>query len=398
VTKISERLRQGFSLLALGAFAVASIGCGQLTIRTWVTIVEGEENSSGYIQLHVPPPAVRDPDPIEDLQGGMLTFIQLDTRQVLGNMTGVIVLEDIRIAGSVPTLVGPLCTWNDPEGDSSGTFTVNLLAGSSNTELFMDGKAYDSVSKAFGLPPVDFENPVDFDLGGALDPAAFLDGINAGTVEGLFDTQTSMANTMTVLGAEADFVLDLTLTNGPLPPVFDENLLNFCGEYFDQQGAALFYGINAKSTYLFTRGDEPLDPLAIPLAELDAVPGDTLRITRVGTYSPLSLFMDGTDTQVAGVFSATDTVLPYTQGHRVPDAIDAGVNFLSPPYWTCFLIFCLAVPVTDIPEDFGIDPQVDVVVPDGAEYLIVAPVVPELHWKDNSGLSFGVEIEVNPGV
>ena len=28
---------------------------------------------------------------------------------------------------------------------------------------------------------------------------------------------------------------------------------------------------------------------------------------------------------------------------------------------------------------------------------VVAPVVADLHWKDNSGLSFGVDIEVNPG-
>jgi hypothetical protein len=56
------------------------------------------------------------------------------------------------------------------------------------------------------------------------------------------------------------------------------------------------------------------------------------------------------------------------------------------------------LPATDIPEDFNIDPEVDVVVPEGAEYLIVAPIVADLHWKDNSGLAFGVDIEVNPGI
>jgi hypothetical protein len=393
--RTSRCFRGGFSLIALGVFAATSIGCGQLTMRTWVTIVEGEENTSGYIQLLLPtnPP----PNPILDLQGGMLTSVQLDTRDVLGAMIGVIALEDIRIAGDVPTLVGPLCTWNDPDGTSGGTFKMNFLAGTSESEMLMDAKAQTSLSDTLGMPPVDFENAVDFDLGGAMDPAAFLDALNAGTVDGMFATQTSMTNTMNVLGIAAEFAMDLTLTNGPLPPVFDEDLLAYCGHYFDEQGKALYYGINSKSTYLFTRGDQPVDPLAISLAELGAIPGDTLRITRVGTHATLSLLMDGDLTQVAGVFSATDTVLPSSEAHRIPDAIDAGVNFLSPAYWSCIFVFCFPVPATDIPEDFGIDPEVDVVVPEGAEYLIVAPIVADLHWMDNSGLAFGVDIEVNPG-
>ncbi len=394
--RMGKRLRGGLSLIALGVFAVASIGCGQLTIRTWVTIVE--EESGGYIQLHVPPPAPQpDPHPIENLQGGMLTYVQLDTREVLGTMNGIIVLEDVRIAGLSPTLVGPLCTWNDPEGDSSGTFTMDLLGGTSETELFLDAKAYDSLSKVLGLDPVDVETPVDFDLGGALDIAAFLDAFSAGTVEGMFATQTSLVSEIEILQFEADFAIDLTLDNGPLPPVFDPALLSFCGEYFDQQGTALFHGLNSKSSYLLARGDEPVEPLVIPLAELDAGAGDTLRLTAVGTYADSTLFRDGDETRVAGVFSATDTVLPPGEEVRIPDAIDAGEDYKTPHYWTCFLFICIPYPSTDIPEDFRIDPEVDVVVPEGAEYLIVAPIVPELHWKDNSGLSFGVDIEVNPG-
>jgi len=399
--RTSRGFRGSLSLIALGVFAATSIGCGQLTMRTWVTIVEGEENTTGYIQLLLPtnPP----PNPILNLQGGMLTSVQLDTRDVLGAMIGVIALEDIRIAGDVPSLVGPLCTWNDPDGASGGTFKMNFLAGTSESEMFMDAKAQTLLSASlpppFGpLPTVDFENAVDFDLGGAMDPAAFLDAINAGTVDGMFATQTSMTNTMSVMGTDAEFAMDLTLTNGPLPPVFDEYLLSFCGDYFDEQGKALYYGINSKSTYLFTRGDQPVDPLAISLAELGAVPGDTLRITRVGTHATLPLLMDGDLTRVAGVFSATDTVLPSSAAHRIPDAIDAGVNYLSPPYWSCIFFFCLPLPATDIPQDFGIDPEVDVVVPEGAEYLIVAPIVADLHWMDNSGLAFGVDIEVNPEI
>ena len=101
--RMGKRLRGGLSLIALGVVAVASIGCGQLTIRTWVTIVE--EESGGYIQLHTPPHLPpRDPDPIVNLQGGMLTYVQLDTRDLLGTMAGILALEDVRIAGLNPTL------------------------------------------------------------------------------------------------------------------------------------------------------------------------------------------------------------------------------------------------------------------------------------------------------
>jgi hypothetical protein len=39
---------------------------------------------------------------------------------------------------------------------------------------------------------------------------------------------------------------------------------------------------------------------------------------------------------------------------------------------------------------------VDVVVPAGANYLIVAPLSPSYEWKDNSGFGFGVDVTVNP--
>jgi hypothetical protein len=393
---IGKRLRGGLSLIALGALAVASIGCGELTIRTWVTIIE--EDSSGYIQLHMPEPLPpRPPDQLENLQGGMLTAVQLDTRDLLGTMTGLLTLEDVRIAGLSPTLVGPLCTWNDPEGDSSGTFTMNLLGGTSETTLFLDAKAYDSVSKVFGLDPVDVETDVDFDLGGALDITAFLGAFNAGTVEGMFATQTSLVSSMEVLGMDADFAIDITLDNGPTPPLFDADLLSFCGEYFDQQGTALFHGLNSKSSYLLAEGDDPVEPLVVSLAELGAAPGDTLRLTAVGTYADSTLFRDGDETRVAGVFSATDTVLPPGEDVRIPDAIDAGEDYETPHYWTCILLLCLPIPATDIPEDFRIDPEVDVVVPDGAQYLIMAPIDRDLEYEENSGLGFGVDIEVNPG-
>lgn len=396
--KMGKCLRGAFSLIALAFFAVASSGCGQLTIRTWVKIIEGEENSSGYIQLNFPPPLPpRPPDPIVGLQGGMLTAVQLDTRDLLAGMEGTLVLEDVRIAGMSPTLVGQLCTWNDPEGDSSGTFTMDLLGGTSTTELFLDAKAQTFVSASLGLPPTDIETPVDLDLGGALDITAFLGALNTGTVEGMFATQTSLTNSVEILGVDADFTMDLSLNNGPTPPVFSADLLSFCQGYFDEQGTALFYGLNSKSSYLLARFDKPADPLVVSLADMGAAPGDTLRMTAVGTFADSTLLKDGSNTRVTGVFSATDTVLSRSSSDRIPDAIDAGANYTTPHYWTCIGLICLPFPSTDIPEDFRIDPQVDVVVPAGAQYLIMAPVDGGLKYDDNSGLGFGVDIEVNPG-
>ena len=253
-------------------------------------------------------------------------------------------------------------------------------------------------ARLFGLPPIDFETDVDLDLGGALDIAAFLDALNAGTVDGMFATQTSLASAMMILGIEADFAIDLTLDNGPTPPVFDEDLLSFCGEYFDEQGTALYHGLNSKSTYLLTRGDDPVDPLAVSLAELGAVPGDTLRLTRWEPTPTLTLLRDGDETRVAGVFSATDTVLPSSE-----DASHSGRHrrrreLRHAPYWSCILHLLLPAPRDRHPGGLrnrsggrrggarrgG--------VPDRG------PDRPRIcDYEDNSGLGFGVDIEVNPG-
>jgi hypothetical protein len=244
---------------------------------------------------------------------------------------------------------------------------------------------------------MDVETPVDFDLGEGLGLSTFMDALNTGSVDGLFASQTTVETETEAVGLPITVTLNLSVNNDALPPVIDEDLLDFCGQFFDEQGTAMYHGINSKSSYLLAEGDDPVDPLVISLADLGAVPGDTLRLTAVGTYADSTLLRDGDETRVAGVFSATDTVLPESFHERIPDAIDAGEDYETPHYWTCILILCWPTPATDIPEDFRIDPEVDVVVPDGAEYLIVAPIDRHLDYEDNSGLGFGVDIEVNPG-
>lgn len=391
--RMGKLLRGSFSLIALGAFAVASIGCGELTISTWVKIIEEESDGSIVVNLEPPMP----PYAIERLQGGFLTVLALDTRDLPGALEGTITLEDVRVAAIEQSLLGPFCNWNDTTGYSGGTVSLDILGGGSETDVFLDGKGQAQLAANFGIPPMDVETPVDFALGSEMGLSTFMDALDTGSVDGLFASQTSVVTDAEILGLPITITLNLSVNNDGNPPLFDEDLLSFCGQYFDEQGAALYHAVNSKSSYLLAQGDKPLDPLVISLADLGAVPGDTLRLTAVGTYADSTLLRDGNETRMAGVFSATDTVLPRWNDERIPDAIDAGNDYVTPHYWSCILLLCFPTPSTDIAEDFRIDPEVDVVVPSGAEYLIVAPVDKDLEFDDNTGLGFGVDIEVNPG-
>lgn len=229
---------------------------------------------------------------------------------------------------------------------------------------------------------------------------SLLAATESGSVDGLFAAQTSFTGASSLGGIPATFDLDLSVTNGAEPPLFDADHLAFCGGYFDEQGSDVFYGLNSKSTYLRTRsGDTTADPLAIPLADVGAAPGDVLRLTAVGTYSDETLLRDGTETRSTGLLSASDVLGPAGDRDRVVDAIDAGTNIGTGYYVECFFIFC-SLRKTDVAEDFRVDPTVDVVVPAGAQYLFVAPTPWSQEWSDNSGsgsgFGFGVEIEVNP--
>jgi hypothetical protein len=302
------------------------------------------------------------------------------------------------MAGEVE-VIGKLCTWNDPEGSSGGSLTINLLAGTTESELFLDAKATTALSELFGVPPVDFEEELVMDLGDGLGLEQFLNAFLTGSPAGLFETTTSMASTMDMMGMEATFAMTTMITNGAEPPLIDADLMEFCGDEFASQpgGEALFYGVNAKSAYLRHAGnDRPADPLVISLAELGAAAGDTLRLKTVGTYSFALLLKDGVDRRLGGVFSSTDQVLDSSYLFRIPGAIDAGANVNTWPSIFCIFGQCTDLGGDDIPEDFLINPQLDIVVPDQAEYLVTAPIDPLRLYGDNSGMGFGVSVEVNP--
>lgn len=112
------RIERSLGVLGLALLAVAASGCGQLTIRTWVTVIE--EDSSGMLTIGG---ATQGP-PISRLQGGFLSAIQVNTNDLDGIMNGTLVMEDVRLAGFIEGGIGRLCNWNDPAGSSGGTSTL----------------------------------------------------------------------------------------------------------------------------------------------------------------------------------------------------------------------------------------------------------------------------------
>jgi len=388
--------------LALGALALLLGGCGELTTRTWITIVE--EDSGGVVSVQFLDGAPIDYD-ILRLQGGFLAEVVVNLADLPNPMTGSITLSDVRIAGEVGGPVGRLCTWNDPGGLSGGSLVIDVLGGHAESTMNLDALAFTDVQRVLGWDPMDFEEPIDFDIGAVFDLGAFAQAFLSGSADALFATRTSIASTIVMPAAPEPpvitsvFHLDAAVTNGSKPPTFDNDLLAFCGSRFATQGVGRRHVemLNVKSSYLRHAGvDRPLAPLVIDLAEIGAGPGDVLRLSTVGTYAAIPALKDGPDTRLGGVFSTSDEVLPSSQLFRIPGAIDVGPEMNTWASIVCFLGICTDHGGDEVPYDFPIDPQRIITVPSGANYLIVAPVDGLRVWRDNIGLGFGISIEVNP--
>lgn len=378
--------------LALAAAAMLGTGCGNLTIRTWVKVIE--DQTTGAVVIN------GSPSPLERVQGGFFANVQVDTNDVLTGLTGTIALEDIRIAAFNPPpagIAGTVCAWADPANPTAGDITIDVLGGGGAASVAATLKATTTLTDGFGLPPIILAQDLDLPLGSGLGIEQFLGALTAGSADGLFTTSVDFVGDAVLLGIAAQFQLNLQVTNAGTPPLFDADYLAFCDEFFAEQGSGLFWGVNAKASYLLAdKDDAPKPPLAIKLSDVGAVPGDTLRLARVGTFSAVTELRDGTLTDVTGVFSSSNVVRAASERNRIAGAIDAGVDVATGSVKRCvLLIFCSQKP-TDIAQDFRIDPQVDVTVPAGAEYLFVAALPPKLFYKDNSGFGFGVSVEVNP--
>jgi hypothetical protein len=137
--------------------------------------------------------------------------------------------------------------------------------------------------------------------------------------------------------------------------------------------------LNPRGTFLRTNQDSPGLPAIRTLAGLSVAPGDLIRIRVLGEY----VFNSGgsTSSTCIAVFSSSDSLLAATGiVQRVPDAIDAGVDFVSSNTYHG------ALP-TDIPQDFRLADasgswDVEVVVPAGATHLFIG--VHDSLYNDNT--------------
>lgn len=137
--------------------------------------------------------------------------------------------------------------------------------------------------------------------------------------------------------------------------------------------------LNPKATFLKVSSDGAAASAPVALAPLGIVPGDRIEITRVGDFD----FGPGGDegTSLIGIFSASATLLGPTVLHRVPDALDAGVDVSTSPTFFNSLR-------TDVSEDFVISiaaypsGSVCVVVPAGATHLFLS--VADTLYQDNT--------------
>ncbi len=221
-------------------------------------------------------------------------------------------------------------TWILIDPDLSGG---DVLNGTTETEDFLDAKAVTSVTEALAMGEIDFEESIDFDLGGALGPMEMLIAFTTGDLTRLFASRSTIASTMVTGPLTSVFQLDTVVTNGALPPVFDDDLLAFCGDRFATPGMGYgtYYGVDTKTTYFRTAGvdGKARDATPIRLSEIGAVPGDVLRLAPVGTWATGLSLEDGTNRRMGGVFSRGDALYPAWDLNRVAGAIDAGPELVT---------------------------------------------------------------------
>ncbi len=383
-------MRTGVLALSLLA-AVVSSGCGKLTIRTWVQTIEGQSTGSVVV------PSLGGEYAIDQIEGGFLGTIVLDTRDIPAPLQGPITIDDVRLSGYAGPLLRDMCIWGNPAAPSTGSVYLNLVGSDSSTTINLNVLATTGLSQILGLPPASLSQSATFPLGGGLSLNTFIDAGLSGETDGLFATTGAFEGESELAGMPVTFKLNLEVTNLSTPPSFNATRLAFCAPFFNQQGKDLYYGMNVKGSYLRAHDlDSPSAPLIIPLADMGIVAGNKVKLTRIGTYSDVTQLQDGDQSRLTGLFSSSNVILSKENRYRVQGAINAGSDITTAPYWDCLIWpLCWTVP-TDISQDFRIDPDVTVTVPTGAQFLVVAPLPSSYTWSDNLGFAFGVTVEVVP--
>jgi hypothetical protein len=164
-------------------------------------------------------------------------------------------------------------------------------------------------------------------------------------------------------------------------------LLLLAAALAERAPAQTFFHLDSKATYLHVNSDAAHDSTPIALAPLGAVPGKCIRIRQFGKYD------NGpggeTFTSTIGVFSADTTLLGGSLLHRVPGAIDAGLDFTSAVTW-------FGSQPTDIAEDFRVSyvdfTEVTVEVPAGAAWLFLSSGDQLFNDNSDPNSDWGVDI------
>ena len=133
-------------------------------------------------------------------------------------------------------------------------------------------------------------------------------------------------------------------------------------------------GIDARSTFLRTSGENTSPSWPINLANLGLKAGDLIRLDVLGDFSYASGELRDEVTQLIAVFSSSATLLPADRLNRVAGAIDAGTDVATGPTLS-------GARDTDIAQDFSIGRD-NIRIPAGAKYLFVA--APDIFYSDNA--------------
>ena len=146
-------------------------------------------------------------------------------------------------------------------------------------------------------------------------------------------------------------------------------------------------GVDPLGAYLHVdTSDAANGAVPISLTALGLSPGSEVNIKEVGDWNN----GPGGDifTTMLGVFSGSATLLDSSLLHRVPGAIDAGLDVDTPYTWPN------SQPM-DIVEDFGFDSTgLTIVIPPGAAYLFVS--VRDNYYRDNSDPDGDLGVRLTP--
>ena len=153
------------------------------------------------------------------------------------------------------------------------------------------------------------------------------------------------------------------------------------------QAGTLTFSIDSRATFLRTSEDPlALNSVPIELSSLGISGGDLIRLEQLGDVSYWSNPIRDYLTNMIGVFSASDVLLPAYLQNRVQDAIDSGEDVFTLPTSQGGG----SLP-TNIAQDFLIS-DITIRVPTSATYLFVA--APDIYYSDNADpdRDFGVRI------